>query len=169
MKRLFLGFAPSVQQIQILHQLQQNCVPWGKPVPQANLHMTLAFFGMVDPQQESELKAAVGKMDRLQFSVTLDTLSHWPKPRILCLNGETQDAGLQSMASSSQNLINALGLTASEHSYKPHITLSRKANGLPSGISVSPLIMEPTELHLYHSHNPGSGVQYDIIQSWPLE
>ncbi|MCL1035905.1 RNA 2',3'-cyclic phosphodiesterase [Shewanella submarina] len=168
MKRLFLGFAPSEAQTQTLQQLQQNCAPWGQPVPQANLHMTLAFFGMLDLRQEAILKNAVGEMDRLQFNVTLDTLSHWPGPRILCLSGKTMDSGLQAMASTTQDLVKALGLTASEHSYTPHITLSRKARGLPPEISASPIILEPTELHLYHSHNPGSGVQYDIIQSWPL-
>lgn len=168
-KRLFLGFSPDTEQIQSLLRLQSALPGPCNPVPPTNLHMTLAFLGPLSQAQQQQLIQSLNQMDKPSFSVTLDKLCLWQKPRILCLTGAPSDPALKQMATQTQLLAAHLGLHQSEYDYQPHITLCRKAHILPQHIKVPALTLKPTQLHLYHSHNPGDGVRYRILKSWPLD
>ncbi|MGI2258795.1 RNA 2',3'-cyclic phosphodiesterase [Shewanella sp. GXUN23E] len=168
MRRLFLGFAPTPAQVVQLSALQRDCQSSGQPVNQANLHMTLVFLGMVSQEQEQQLRDAVAGLPRCRFSVTLDQLVYWQGAKVLCLSGTVMDPALKQLAHCAGQLAARLGLHQSEHPFTPHITLSRKAKSLPAKVVPPSISLQPDSLHLYLSHNPGDGVRYDIIQSWPL-
>ena len=171
MKRLFLAIAPNAAQLAQLTRLQASLDKQGRLVPRDNLHMTLAFLGQCsDDQQE----ALCDTLDRLAhqrhlpaFEVTLNTLEHWLKPKIICLKGVARDPRLISLFDLCQGLAQQLGLHTSEHSFTPHITLMRKARVLPE-LKAPSLTLSGNALHLYHSQSSDQGVQYKVLASWPL-
>ncbi|VEE62683.1 2'-5'-RNA ligase [Shewanella putrefaciens] len=188
LQRLFLGFAPTSIQRQQLLLLQQSLAlqitPNAKPVTRTNLHLTLAFLGLANPTQVALLLDGVDKLAKPQFSVTLDSIALWPKAQVCCLKGDNISPELALLASQAQDLAQQLQLHRSEHPFRPHISLFRKAK--PSAILVSELTLEelvqqniihtsmleltlaPKQLHLYLSASGNHGVEYQILHSWPL-
>lgn len=188
LQRLFLGFDPSSIQRQQLLLLQQSLAlqitPNAKPVTRTNLHLTLAFLGLANPTQVAQLLDGVDKLAKPKFSVTLDSIAVWPKAQVCCLKGESISSELALLASQAQDLAQKLQLHLSEHPFRPHISLFRKAKA--SGIlvrelalkelvqqkviqaSILELTLAPEQLHLYLSTNGNHGVEYQILHSWPL-
>ncbi|GIU21488.1 RNA 2',3'-cyclic phosphodiesterase [Shewanella schlegeliana] len=167
-KRVFLGFALDSAQTDSITAIQAQLPSSVRLVPSANLHMTLAFLGAATPEQLTALIQKVNQLHKPQFSVTLNTLSHWAKPKILCLRGHAEDIKLLQLAQDTQHLAAELGLHCSEHHYNPHITLSRKAKAEVNGIDYQALTLAPTELHLFESCPSPNGVEYPTLHSWKL-
>ncbi|MXR70089.1 RNA 2',3'-cyclic phosphodiesterase [Shewanella sp. JBTF-M18] len=171
MKRLFLAIAPDEAQLKQLTQLQASLNGEGRLVPRGNLHMTLAFLGQCSDTQQEALSNALARLahqGRLPaFEVTLDTLVHWSRPKILCLKGVARDPQLLSLFDLCQQLAQQQGLHTSEHNFTPHITLMRKAKTLPE-LKAPSLTLSGHALHLYHSQSSEQGVQYKVLSSWPL-
>lgn len=167
-KRVFLGFSLDSKQTQTIAAIQAQLPSSVRLVPSANLHMTLAFLGAATPEQLTALIDNVNQLSKPKFSVTLDTLSHWAKPKILCLRGKAEDKPLLQLAKETQSLAAELGLHCSEHSFNPHITLSRKAKAPVNGIRYQPISLQPEQLHLFESYPGADGVEYPTLHSWDL-
>lgn len=169
-KKLFLGIALDKRQSQIICQLQDHIDTALKRVPAANLHMTLAFFGQVSNEQQQQLEMQLSALCRHRFSVTLDTLTYWQKPRSLCITGEADDKALLQIVAESQSIAASLRLHQSDHSFTPHITVARKAQRLPPlQLNFDPLILTPGTVHLFESVSGAQGVSYPILRSWDLQ
>ncbi|MBT1443789.1 RNA 2',3'-cyclic phosphodiesterase [Shewanella sp. JM162201] len=185
-KRLFLGFSLTEQQCLAMRGLQQdlkqssnslNCdavdceavSSGGLDVTLGNLHLTLAFLGQTDAATEARLCDEITHMPKPRFHQTLDSFVHWPGAGVVCLWGKAEDSALIEMFKASQAIAAKLGLHQSEHTFNPHITLKRKAKvfEMPEW-TPAPLTLTPDALHLYHSQSTAFGVQYQILQSWPL-
>ncbi|MCL1074294.1 RNA 2',3'-cyclic phosphodiesterase [Shewanella dokdonensis] len=169
-QRLFLGFSLEKQQQQALGVLQQTCLNaciGARMVKASNLHMTLVFLGQTPATIKQPLLQQVPQLPLRRFTVMLDKLALWSKPQILCLTGEA-DEPLLTLANAAANLSEQLGLAPKEHSYRPHITLLRKAKHLPQSLPPTALQLTPTTLNLYHSLSSTSGVEYRVLQRWPL-
>ncbi|MFV0597681.1 RNA 2',3'-cyclic phosphodiesterase [Shewanella sp.] len=189
LQRLFLGFAPTCIQRQQLLQLQQSLrsqlAPHANPVTQANLHLTLAFLGLVNQTQLAQLIQGVDKLSKPKFTVTLDSIAVWPKAQVYCLKGENVSTELALLASQAQDLAKQLQLHRSEHPFRPHISLFRKAKSLGvfeneltlrelaqrdlAHAQMTALTLAPEQLHLYLSTSGDCGVEYQILHSWSLE
>ncbi|MFB9937575.1 RNA 2',3'-cyclic phosphodiesterase [Shewanella indica] len=174
-KRLFLGFSPAAAERASLLKLQQACeqayepsAPGLKKVTEANLHLTLAFLGQVTAEQLGDLLAAIPGLPLKRFRLRLEHLCFWPGPKILCLAGIAEDPALMALAKAAQQLATNLELHSSEYDYRPHITLMRRANNLPELEDVPTLNLTPSELQLYESLSTPTGVEYQILASWPL-
>ncbi|WP_028865739.1 RNA 2',3'-cyclic phosphodiesterase [Psychromonas aquimarina] len=168
-KKLFLGIALNKQQRRHLYKLQSSFTTNVRLVPTTNLHMTLAFFGPLYDTEQRLLEKQITAMNRSRFTVTLDTLEHWRKPRILCITGAADDPALQQLAQQSSLLAENFSGCRNEHLFRAHITLARKAASLPgSREAFTPLTINADTLHLFESKSMDTGVEYQIIRSWPL-
>ncbi|MCH4294613.1 RNA 2',3'-cyclic phosphodiesterase [Shewanella sp. 3B26] len=171
-KRLFLGFSLNSAQTASLQRLQHGLgegAGTGVDVTPANLHMTLAFLGQADGTQEAALRDEITGLAKPRFRQRLDTLVHWRGAGVVCLWGKAEDSALIGMFEASQAIAAKLGLHQSEHAFNPHITLKRKARVFQKPEwTPTPLTLMPDALHLYHSQSTAIGVQYRILQSWPL-
>ncbi|MGS0680294.1 RNA 2',3'-cyclic phosphodiesterase [Shewanella sp. 125m-7] len=167
-QRVFLGFSLNSAQTEQITAIQTQLPNSVRLVPSANLHMTLAFLGAASPTQIKTLIDSVDKMSKPTFSVTLDTLAHWSKPKILCLKGDATDSGLRQFAQDAQLIAAELGLHCSEHSFNPHITLSRKAMAEASGVHYHAMRLQPLQLQLFESYPGLNGVEYPTLHSWEL-
>ncbi len=167
-KRVFLGFSLNSAQTQQITAIQAQLAYSVRLVPSANLHMTLAFLGAATPAQLKHLIDSVDKMSKPKFSVTLDNLVHWSKPKILCLKGDASDPALHLLAQDAQRIAAELGLHCSEHSFNPHITLSRKAKAEASGVNYQAIHLQPLQLQLFESYPGLNGVEYPTLHRWQL-
>ena len=169
--RLFLGLKPTSAQRHFLVALQQQLVGMGRPLPAANLHMTLFFIGSIAQQEADILVSAIDSQTWPSFSLTLGQLSWWQKPKILCLEGTVSDENLNSCVARIRAIAKTVALQDPFTIYTPHITLMRKALALPENshhLLTEPLIINPDAMHLFQSISHESGVKYQIIKSWPL-
>ena len=167
-KRIFLGFSLNNSQTQTIINIQNQLPKQLRLVPSANLHMTLAFLGRATTNQIADLITQVSALHKPKFSVHLNTISHWQKPKILCLNGQAKDQGLLQLAADAQEIAALLNLHCSEHNYTPHITLTRKAKEQVSGIEYQAIELSPVELQLFESYPGINGVEYPTLHRWPL-
>lgn len=167
-KRVFLGFSLTTEQTKQIEAIQLQLPASVRLVPSQNLHMTLAFLGYASNETIGALINQIEAMDKPRFTVYLDCIEHWQKPKILCLKGTASDPNLLLMANDGQAIAQQLELHQSEHQYNPHITLSRKAKAAVSNVHYKPLAIQPSALHLFESFAGEHGVEYPILHSWQL-
>ena len=171
--RLFLGFSINQTQSIEIYDLQQKLKPNintdAIAIPSANLHMTLGFLGLVNPNVYHTLITAINEMPKGHCNQIIDTLTLWEKPQIISLKGKATPQ-LQTMAQTVNAIAKMLNLYHTEHDYIPHISLFRHAKTYSPPIIASEICLEiaPTNLHLYQSVNTTKTVNYSIFRSWPL-
>ncbi|MPY23672.1 2'-5' RNA ligase [Shewanella psychropiezotolerans] len=201
MQRLFLGISPTKQQVNQLSDIQSQLSAaghkgYGRPVNRNNFHMTLAFLGQTDNDSLARLIKAIDVMactgGWTKFSITLDKLTLWRKPQVLCLSAPslTQvslNPELYCAVERCQQIIDAIQskspptsstengakqLTKPHLHFTPHITLLRKAKLLPKQtlmqMGLASITLTPSQMHLYQSVSGERGVEYHILHSWPL-
>ncbi|WP_347988133.1 hypothetical protein [Methylomonas sp. AM2-LC] len=100
------------------------------------------------------------------MNLVFDQLSYWQQPGILCITGsaafdhEVTRLAEQLLAIAIQN-----GISIDTRSYKPHITLMRKAKALPD-IEFEPIIWTTARFCLLESCSLASGVEYQVVRCW---
>lgn len=169
----------------------------GRRVDKHNFHMTLAFLGAFSDEMQAHLELTLDSFtlrNQTQwpaFDVTLDTLTLWPKPQVLCLSGKLNDANLQLTVDRCRHAAKQAEVFCGkknksnnndEWSFIPHITLFRKAKQIPENnlsqtdllqsqliaTSLIPMTLSPQQMHLYESLSTSTGVEYHILRSWAL-
>jgi 2'-5' RNA ligase len=132
MSRLFFALQPELaQRIDIAAAVQPLAQALGaRPVPAANLHLTLCFLGEVTEQRLPPLQEAVSDFPPVRLPLTLTHLDYWPASRVLCLLPE-QTASLRSAGALAQQLHEAArsaGLFIDEKPFRAHVTVGRKVS-----------------------------------------
>lgn len=178
-QRLFIGFSVNKTDARQFFDIQQkltSCINTeALPVIQSNMHITLAFLGHISHSSTPQLLDALDKLIKPIFQLTLDKLSLWDPPSIICAQG-IADNILMTMADAAQQICLHLGLHQNQWHYQPHITLFKKAYKLDDSQqpltgqhNKLPITVSPTHLHLYRSIKTKQGEQYNILHSWPLQ
>ncbi len=145
----------------------------GRPVPAANLHITLAFLGEIRNQRLDRLCNAVD--DYLRRSpapggaLTLDQLGYWSKPRILWLGPSQWPEELSRLAAGLVQLGTAEGGKRKRSAFQPHITLFRGCEVPPSAPAAQPAFtLEYRDFALMESRQGRRGVHYHPLAHWQL-
>jgi len=165
MQRLFfsLKFSHAQQQQLLAYQQQvQALCPGARSVDVSNLHLTLFFLGLVSEQQKLQLLEATNSIIAQRFSLTLDRLAGFAKPKIVYLAPSTIPAELVQLQQQMATLSKAQGFTDIHDSYRPHVTLARHAV-FSESVAVEPIRLEISEYALYVSENNNGKVQYSPL------
>ncbi|OOF12585.1 2'-5' RNA ligase [Salinivibrio sp. PR5] len=96
----------------------------GRAVPDANLHLTLAFLGDVPEAVLPALCEEANAIRLSSFSLTLSQLAVWSGPNIACATVATPPAMLCDLAHRLSQLA-AWPAQRDSHAFTPHITLRR--------------------------------------------
>ncbi len=168
--RLFFGLQLDQQTcLDIDHWVTTSLPPMTHPVPLANLHITLAFLGKVDPGRLERLISSADDIRCLQFELMLDEVGFWNKPGILWLGTNETPQPLLALSRKLKYLVNQMGFSAEKRTYQPHVTIARRCE-LPI-----PAAIEPPHFHsafdqftLYESVTTKSGMRYEVLEHWPL-
>lgn len=172
MQRLFFSLKfSSVQQQQLLPYQQQalSACPGAKAVDSDNLHLTLFFLGQTDSEQQQRLISAAQLINTPHFSLTLDTLSCFAKPKILYLAPSAIPAELTTLQQQVAALCMAEGFSDIHDNYRPHISLARHAVcDAALRQPVVPLTLQVSEFALYQSAQCDGRLQYRPVYHFML-
>ncbi|AJR07480.1 RNA 2',3'-cyclic phosphodiesterase [Photobacterium gaetbulicola] len=175
-QRLFFALSPdhSSDAFHRLARLSSQCCRLGRPVSQENLHITLAFLGMVTDEQTNSIVAAAQQLTAPPaFSLRLTTLGYWKRSKVIWLAPEQPPLPLLALAQQLKSLVESCGLEQESRPFKPHITLAKSVAKRPERLPA----FDKIDFHFKHfglyiskpvSHGCRQGVQYQLLSQWPL-
>ena len=169
--RLFFALWPEQKARDRLFMLAKRFSPQGGRLHHPNdLHITLVFLGLVDDERLPCIQQVAEAIDTPPFTLRIDTLGYWPRPRILWCGPTEQPEALQNLVKRLQHGLLDCGFEPEKRPYKPHVTLHRKVRHAQTG----PLD-EPIEWHAgyFVLATSGGGApgqpRYRILNRWRLK
>lgn len=166
MSRLF--FALPLDEISLPLVTWRDRHSWpGQGVPQANLHLTLAFLGEASEQQREQLLAAGARQHCPPLTIALDRTGWFPRAKAAWVGPRAWPNELTVLARALRRHGERIGLGNGEQGYTPHVTLSRKAGEAPA-TPAPDFLLQATRFCLYQSTSTPDGVRYEPLACWPL-
>lgn len=169
MSRHFFAFWPDEDTRDQLAAVAEQLPPGtGRIVPRQNLHITLAFLGSLDRPVVKRLREGAAAIPARPFSLQLDDMGWWRKPRVIWLTATEVPAALLELAAALNDLVVSQGIRPDSRPYRPHLTVARKAGKKPAEIAWQPIDWRIDSFCLVHSNTLPEGAVYDVIETWPL-
>ena len=169
MKRLFIGLSPSGNdKIEIEFWRNNNLSDKFKNLDKDNFHITLSFIGLVKDEKTADLIEVLNKTVMPKCSIELNQLDCWPKPKVLFLTSTSTEESIQMLAANVIAAVKSNDIFQEERPYIPHLTLCRKAKIAPIITEAFKFKLDFQQCHLFESVSTDTGVQYNIIYTWPL-
>jgi 2'-5' RNA ligase len=169
--RAFVGLEPdATTKLAIENWRNKVLPPFNQLVPAANYHITLAFLGHINLDQQDRLEQHMQLIDNItEFKVHLDILGYWPKPKALWL-GCSQPAKLHlDLVKILSSAAHSANIVMQKRDYQAHLTLVRKCTHNPPAPLLAPDFTWLAEaFHLYESVSTANGVSYVIKKTWRL-
>lgn len=140
--RCFVALWPDAQAAARLATLTHEfalAYPHARPVPRANLHLTLAFIGDLDAGRAQQVAARLRALEPASFVWTIDRVDRFAGPRVAWAGGPAP-AALSALVHRVEALLDAAGVPFDHRPYQPHVTLLRH---LPSGAVGLPRALSP--------------------------
>lgn len=133
----------------------------GRRMPDASLHLTLAFLGEVGDEQAEELSEEIRSLAIPAGHWTLDVWGHFRRPGIVWVGGRRPDTALQELHERLWERLEAHGLPGRPSRFIPHVTLLRGAERLEADDLPDVDLEWPyNQVTLIHSINDGQPVRY---------
>lgn len=139
----------------------------GRPVPAANLHLTLLFLGSVDQAQIAEIctTASKIKVPGKPLTLVLDRLEVWRKSKALVLTSEDAPPELMRLSYALEQAMLRFGQDQEHKEFRPHLTLARDYESpVPEGGMPPDFFLRADRFGLYQSHKG----QYSLVADWSL-
>ena len=174
-RRLFFALWPDETQRHALEHASAKAVrhSGGRPVPVANLHVTLAFLGSVAPARIPDLQLMAREQadtfgHHAPPTLTFARLVHWKEPQILCALAAEESPTARGLALALQEAAAALGLSPDRKPFQAHVTLARKVVRPGALLQLRPVVWRFEAFALIDSRTEPSGPVYSVIDSYPL-
>ncbi len=146
----------------------QRGVPGGRPVAVANLHLTLVFLGNVAAGREPCVEAAAASVRGEPFTLSLDRVGWFPRPRVWWLGADIAPAPLVDLVEQLQQALRPCGFEPEGRPFRAHVTLARKVNRRPPPVVPEPFAWAVRDFVLVESLSGPDGVEYRVLARWPL-
>jgi RNA 2',3'-cyclic 3'-phosphodiesterase len=144
----------------------------GRPVPEANLHLTLAFLGNVSSARLQELGSIARQCAREQASVAtlvqLQRLEVWRRPRILAATATSEPQAVRCLAEALVAATTAAGFAPDLKPFRAHVTVARQVVHSPQLESLPPVAWHLNGFALIDSRSGPSGPVYSVVESYAL-
>ncbi len=168
-RRLFFALWPDGAVREALAGLLEGEPPCtGRRVPDGNLHMTLAFVGHVTAEQHACMEAAAAAGEAAPFTVTLDRLGYWPRPRIVWAGARVTPPALIDLVARLNRGLSGCGHQPEQRPYQAHVTLARKGRAPPRCGTIPPITWPVNSFCLIESASAEHGSIYRVLAAWPL-
>lgn len=185
-QRLFYALWPdeAMREAMVQATRKQARASGGRPVPAANLHVTLAFLGSVPQRRLPELaEIGRGAAETLRpalaaaasaggfLELAFDHLEHWRAAKLVCALPAEPPAPVTILACRLQDLLVGRGFTPDLKPFRPHVTVVRKVarpGTTGSRGKMQPVIWRFTELALIASRTLPEGALYSVVGSYAL-
>ncbi len=145
----------------------------GQAVPPGNLHVTLAFLGMVPGSLLARLIELGGQGPWPAVELDFRRIEYWARPRVVVALATTVPAAGQEIVARLWQALEPLGLTREHRPWRPHLTLARRVGRPPpENLALLPIELGGSEpawrLALVESNSHPDGVRYRPLADWPL-
>lgn len=168
-QRLFFALWPAAELSREFHRLGQAVQGHGGRSHQlADLHMTLVFLGPVEAEQLPCIEQAADAIRAKPFTLSLNQIDFWPRPRILLLGSSETPEPLSGLVRDLQAGLIPCGFKPERRPFKPHITLARKARRIAASVLENPLQWPVNEFVLAGSSLGREGARYQVLKRWSL-
>jgi len=137
----------------------------GRPIAKDRLHLTVAFLGELTAAG-LDLARQVPPIAVGGFELVLDALGIWPESKILWLAPQAPPDALGELEANLWDALAERGFRSEERTYRPHVTLARRARPVDAG--VAPVRWVVQDLALVESFPDGRNVHYEVLERWPL-
>jgi len=172
-KRLFIALWPDNETRRQVCQLQQALnfdadLSAASPVDENHIHITLHFLGSVREQEIPVLMQALENVSGYPFEIDLDRLGYFSKPNILWLGCTDHPETLNALHKTTGQAVKKCLPGYQQKKLVPHVTLFRKAIQLPQKENIETIRWHADSFVLVESKTYTEGVQYRVLQQWPL-
>lgn len=169
--RVFFAIKPDDAALkQLAHltkQLKSTCN--GKYIKEANIHLTLVFLGEIAIDQLKLIRSAMNSITAQAFNFSIDKIGYWKQNKIIFARPNKCVPELLALVNNIQSTLSAIGLAYDSRTYKPHITLVRKAKPIQVIPALAPTISwRVTEWFLIQSKQTDLGINYISLDRWSL-
>lgn len=167
--RIFFALWPPDNVRQQLTEQTRPFLPESVRVTKAsNLHLTLAFIGIVDSTALRRYRQVAKTIRFPAFKITLDQPGCFERAGVLWLGSSQNNRALQSFVSLLNTGLAAAGYLANDKPFVPHVTLARKYKS-PEAVAMPVSInWWVRDFALVESCSGSEGVEYRVIHTWPL-
>lgn len=157
----------------------QATLPVGRPVPEENLHLTLAYLGDTSDDVLAALHDLLDSTGLPAPEVAFEGLGTFAEmERGLVFVGVTSNPVLDALHSKVAHLARAAGATLPRRRFRPHVTVMR-ANRQPQGPARDRLAsalglpvaipgFHARRLGLFQSELSSAGARHDLMADYPL-
>jgi RNA 2',3'-cyclic 3'-phosphodiesterase len=114
------------------------------------------------------METAACAVEAVPFTLTLDRLGYWPRPRIVWAGTGTTPDALRDLVAHLNTALSACGYQPEQRPYQAHVTLSRKAQAAPRRRDTPPIVWPAEEFCLVESVSEEHGSVYRVLARWPL-
>jgi 2'-5' RNA ligase len=97
---------------------------------------------------------------RLRF----DRISYWQRPKIASVHPRNVPAELEQLVKSLEQKLIPFGFAPNERTYRPHITVARKARTFPDQPLARPIDLQWSRFELVDSISSPRGIQYHPLK-----
>ena len=180
-RRLFFALWPNEAQRAALARATAKIArhSGGRPVPESNLHVTLAFLGSVPESRVAELRRIATRTGEefpraaLPLVLTLEALAHWSKPQVLTVleRQETHAADpgpVTALAARLTTETAAAGFSPDLKPFRAHVTVARKVSRAPRVSAMRKVEWSFDAFALVESRTLAEGPVYSVVESYPL-
>ena len=165
--RLFFAAWPDRSVREALRGIQAH-FPGGRPTHPQDLHITLVFLGSVNTESQACVTRIAEGIRGTPFTMQIDRVSYWRRPRILWCGPTVTPAPLQRLVQELQIGLKGCGFRPENRPYVPHVTLARKARPAETQVLPEPLTWQVSDFALVASHSGPVPPRYRVLRKWPL-
>ncbi|MGB6241360.1 MAG: RNA 2',3'-cyclic phosphodiesterase [Castellaniella sp.] len=167
MSRLFYALWPDADVVQALQPWVQraHACCGGRPMRPDTLHLTLAFLGAVEADLVPDLVALLRSPRGPGGTLMLDRFGRFRGPRIVWAGPSAVAPWLLALHQSLWRDLAALGLPGPDDTFRPHVSLLRKAGDgdLSALAPARPIIWAAHRLVLVASTPRETGSYYQVL------
>jgi 2'-5' RNA ligase len=137
-------------------------------VPHYNLHLTLHFIGNVFSGEMECLRQQARLVESAAFELNIDRQGNFSKPRVAWLGCREIPAALSELHEQLGRRLQLCDYLPEKHHYNPHVTVARKIGTIADSASFAPVAWKVEAFSLVEVRQVENGVQYRVIETFPL-
>lgn len=168
--RLFFALWPGEALRERLHSAANSVPTQGsaRRVAHDNLHLTLHFIGNVYFEEMVCLQRQASRVRADKFQFDIDCQGFFNKPRVAWLGCTAASAALEELHAQLGRQLRLCGYQPEKRPYHPHVTVARKIGPVTGSGQFEPIPWMVTEFSLIEVQQIENGVQYRVVENYPL-
>lgn len=168
--RLFFALWPDAALRERLHAAANalELTPGARRVPRANLHLTLHFVGNVYFDEMACMRRQARRLECAAFELEIDHQGMFDKPAVGWLGCSAVPDALGELQHRLGTRLQGCGFKPEARPYHPHITIARGLRSIDTNAAIDPIPWALSEFALVEVQSVENGVQYRVVETYPL-